>query len=225
MAELPPTRHYVAPHDVAASFIVALQAEGWVVTEELLATLMAQSALETGHWGWMYAFNFGNVKATDKWIADGGDYTYYDTPPPHSKAPVSENLTREQMAYNLKLSAKRDNGEPDMAVVGRTDDGRYICLFWPRHVQCRFRAFKTLDEGAAAYVSKLSGRYRASLEYATVGDVRGYVYSLHAGGYFTADVSRYTSVVQTLFRKYEPIARESLQARAGWWSQLARLWW
>lgn len=186
---------------------------------ELVAVLLAQSALETGHWGWMRSFNFGNVKATDRWIELGGGFTFFATPPPHAPAPVSENLTHAQVQPNLKLARPRpDAGGLDMHVgelierEGAPD--LYRCWFWPRHVQARFRAFGTLLEGAESWSKLLRGKYREALEPASRGDVRAYCAALkRLGPYFLEDVDRYANVVGALFRKYLPTAEDALRPR------------
>lgn len=212
MPELTPLTTTAAAEDVAAAFKTAAEDAGLDVTPQLLAVLLAQSALETGHWEAMYCFNFGNVKATDKWIAGGGSFTYYDKKPSHAEAPVTENLPTPEKNYWLAQAKPRtDGGEGlDMVVKHQRNDGRFYCLFWPSHQQARFRAFESLEDGAAAFLQKLTGRYRPALHRAKIGDVVGYVSTIRSLGYFTADLGRYLRSVQNLYRKYLPTAEETL---------------
>jgi hypothetical protein len=212
MPELAPKTTTAAAEDVAAAFKAAAEAAGLKPTAELLGVLLAQSALETGHWKLMYNFNFGNVKASDKWIAAGGSYTYYDKKPPHAEAPVTENLSAASKDYWLARAKPRtDGGEGLDMVVGRQlADGRFYCLFWPSHEQARFRAFETLEAGAAAFLRKLTGRYKAALTPAAAGNVAGYVGTIHSLGYFTAGLQAYTRSVQALYRRYLPVAEAAM---------------
>jgi hypothetical protein len=96
-------------------------------------------------------------------------------------------------------------------VVGRQlADGRFYCLFWPSHEQARFRAFETLEAGAAAFLRKLTGRYKPALKPAAAGNVAGYVGAIHSLGYFTAGLQRYTNSVQALYRRYLPVAKAAM---------------
>jgi hypothetical protein len=212
MPELAPKTTAAAAEDVAAAFKTAAEAADITPTAPLLGVLLAQSALETGHWSAMYCWNFGNVKATDKWIAGGGSYTFYDKKPPHAEAPVTENLSPAAKDYWLAQAKPRtDGGEGlDMVVGHQRADGRFYCLFWPSHEQARFRAFESLEAGAAAFLSKLTGRYKAALTPAAAGNVAGYVGTIHSLGYFTAGLQTYTNSVQALYRRYLPIAKAAM---------------
>ncbi len=201
--------------EVALAFGIAATDVGIVPTAELIGVLLAQSALETGNWSVMYNFNFGNVKATDGWIAGGGDYTFYDYAAPRGRthsAPVSENLSLAARNHALKLSKPRTDGvdAPDMFVVSQRKNGEWYCLFWPSHIQTRFRAFDTLEAGALGYLSKLTGKYASALEFAARGDVRGYVSTIRQIGYFTAPLEGYVHTVQSLYNKYLPVAEKAM---------------
>lgn len=50
---------------------------GELPTAGCLACLVAQSALETGNWHALHCWNYGNIKASDAWIADGRDWCEY----------------------------------------------------------------------------------------------------------------------------------------------------
>ena len=164
MSELVPVRVSATPEQVTVAFVKAARAAQIIPTRELVLTLLAQSALETGHWRVMYCFNFGNVKVTDEWISDGGHYTFFPERPDGSPG-VSDNLTFPQVRRAQAQSKDRTDGKPgpDMRVGRQRADGRFYCVFFPSHPQSRFRAFTMLDEGAHAYLAKLTGRYRAAL--------------------------------------------------------------
>lgn len=221
--ERPPTLVSATPAEVAEAFAAAARNQGLKVTAELVGVLLAQSALETGHWQALVRWNFGNVKATDAWIAAGGLYTFYDFVPPHAPAPVSENLHEAQMKAALAQSRPRTDGSglPDMKVGARRTDGRYTCWFWPSHVQTRFRAFESLEDGAEMYLGKLSGKYRGALAPAARGDVLGYVTALRdLGPYFTADFNGYYRAVLSLYQRYLPVAQAAVRSSQSTLGQL-----
>src|SRR4051812_22409528 len=66
---------------------------------ESIAVLLAQSALETGHWKSCHAYNLGNAKATAKW---DGDYCFYT---------ADEIVNEAQAALALTERAPRTDGK------------------------------------------------------------------------------------------------------------------
>lgn len=84
-------------------------------------------------------------------------------------------------------------------------DGRRVEVFYdPPSPTCRFRAFGTLDEGAADHLGFLarSSRYRKAWEAVLVGNPRGFVRELSRAGYFTASEQPYEDTVARLFDHY-----------------------
>lgn len=96
----------------------------------------------------------------------------------------------------------------------------YYCLFrcnevingkveWfdPPHPQCRFRAFKSLEDGAKDHLQFLAGRTRYATSWSMLlrGDPEGFVRALKAAGYFTANEQSYKAAVVSLFREYSKI--------------------
>lgn len=193
--------------EVATALATACWALGLVANHDLIAMLCAHSALETGHWKVMWNYNFGNVKATDAWIAEGGDFVFYPARP-DGRANVSENLDDKWLAHVKKQARPRTDGGTykgsnlDIHVAGKRDDGRWSVYFYPSHVQARFRAFPTLEAGAVVYVEKLTERYAEALHPAVAGRAAEYVNLLHAKGYFTAGLTGYRQAVQRLFKEY-----------------------
>lgn len=216
MPELPDALTPIQPAELARALTTAAAATGLTPTVELLGVLMAQCALETGALGsagqLCRAYNLGNAKATDKWISGGGSYCFYTQTPPHAPAPVTENLTTAQRDRCLAQARPRAAGGEglDMVVAGQNADGSWLCYFWASHEQTRFRAFESLVEGAASWLSLLAGRYRAALGPAARGDVDGYVRTIHALKYFTADPEEYAKGVRYLYKKYLPVARAAM---------------
>lgn len=221
MAELPAKITHASSAEVGRAFVEVAHADhalpmGVRLTAELLAVMLGQSALETGNWSAMYNFNFGNVKATDRWLAAGGDYTYYDITQPGADAPVTENFP-EAIARTLLKSAKPRRDDPnklDMEIRS-VKNGLAYCLFWPNHAQARFRAFADLRAGAKAFLDKLTGKYGPALVPAQKGDVHGYIALLKKyGPYFTANEAAYEKLVADRYRHYLPLATQLLSTVA-----------
>lgn len=59
------------------------------------------------------------------------------------------------------------------------------------HVMGRFRAFATLDAGAADYVRLLAHRFARAWPAVLAGDVEAFARTLHELGYYTASVDSY----------------------------------
>jgi hypothetical protein len=216
MPELSPDLTPVTLNEMTGALIVASKAANIEPTAPMVATLLGQIAVETGDIGspdqMIRCFQLGNSKATDRWIARGGSYCFYSQKPPHAEAPVTENLSKAWMQYSLsKAKPRTDGGDGlDMVVKRQNADGTYYCLFWPSHKQARFRAFETLADGAATFMAKFVGKFAPALPFAKRGDVTGYVATIHALKYFTADCETYTSSVQGYYRKYLPAAKAAL---------------
>ncbi len=189
----------VSVEDVAEAFVEACWRVNMRPTHDLIIMLLAHSGLETGHWKIMRCYNFGNVKATGGWIAGGGDFCYYE---------ASENLQPKQsLALLVNAKVRTDGGSYkdnplDTVKRGERKDGRWSMWFYPSHMQCRFRAFDSLSDGATAYIHKLLGRYASALAWAQAGNVERYVEELHDFGYFTAGLAGYKRLLRILFKRY-----------------------
>lgn len=79
----------------------------------------------------------------------------------------------------------------------------HIKWFYPDDPACCFRAFKTLDEGAADYLSLISrARFAFAWPAVLAGDPGEFSHALKAKGYYTADESQYTRSLQSLFLEF-----------------------
>lgn len=102
-------------------------------------------------------------------------------------------------------------------VKGRIDDGRDFTFFacweringervWfePPHPYTRFRAFRTLREGALDHLAFLMGmkRYALAWQHVLEPDVKAFVSALKAGGYFTDDVEIVERSVASIYGAY-----------------------
>lgn len=71
MALLPDRKTPLSENQARDALVSAFTAlEGHPPTPNVLALLMAQSALETGHWQSMHHYNWGNLKAYSNWPGD-----------------------------------------------------------------------------------------------------------------------------------------------------------
>ncbi len=147
----------------------------------VIGLALAKTALETGRWKKIHCFNWGNVKAGEKYV---GQYTSF-------LLNEVENGKTVWYAPEGKLVAG-----PGSPVVGDR---------WPvppGHPQTRMRAFANRFDGAFSYVDFVStGRYANAWRRLLLGDAFGYVHELKAAGYFTADEAIYAKAVVALQRE------------------------
>lgn len=199
--ELPPTTTTVPTPDAWNALGRAYTgSRGAPPSRETLACLTAQWAFETGWGKEMRAFNIGNVKATDRWE---GDFCYF---------PTSERLTPEAASAALAKAGARTSGTgPDVAVPDWTTNstGKVRVLFYPSHRACKFRAFATLDEGAAAQIRTLTESFPTTLPTLESGDPDAWARALSRARYYTADpdvyASQLTQIHADLMRRGLPV--------------------
>ncbi len=149
--------------------------------KESIWVLLAQSALETGHWRSMHCYNLGNVKSRP---GDGFDYCYFA---------CNEILNRK--------SAERYQAKsPQTSKITKyRNDGKCIIWFYPDHPGCRFRAFKTLQEGASDHLALLVKRFHMAWPAVAAGDPVQFSHLLRKQGYYTADEASYTRALTRVF--------------------------
>ncbi len=160
-------------------------------SRESLAVLLAQSALETGHWKHSYCFNLGNAKATATW---SGDYCYY---------PADEIVSEAQAHQAFLERQPRTDGVAGHDVeLLPLKNGQVQVTLHPDHPWCRFRAFTSLAEGAQDYLELLRARFARAWPAIEAGDPVAFVHTLKELRYFTASVDRYLPPVQQLFGSF-----------------------
>jgi hypothetical protein len=158
---------------------------------ESLCLLLAQSALETGHWKTAYCHNLGNAKASPAWK---GDHCFY---------PADEIVDEHRAAQALALRAPRTDGVAGHDVeLTRLRSGQVQVTLHPDHPWCRFRAFDALQEGARDYLDLLLRRFEGAWSAVEAGDPKGFVCALHELHYFTTSVERYLPPLQQLFTQF-----------------------
>lgn len=158
---------------------------------ECLAVLLAQSALETGHWKAIHRWNFGNAKVSKNWK---GNYTCFRC----------NEVIGGKVLWFSPAGAEMPKGN---IVVPLFDTP-------PGHPQTRFRAFVNATDGAEDHLHLLtySPRYADAWMQAWQGHPGQFVEELGRAGYFTADRDTYKRAVLSLFSKYLPVARDTHDA-------------
>ena len=74
--------------------------------------------------------------------------------------------------------------------------------FDPPHPQTNFRAFRTIDEGAAAWLAALRLHFPLAWEALPEGQPLAFVHALKLGRYFTADEAPYARAVASLWKEF-----------------------
>jgi hypothetical protein len=152
-----------------------------------LAVLMAQTALETARWLAIHRFNWGNVKASQRWA---GQYTCFRC----------NEVIDGAVRWFSPEGAERPKGtiiEPFYEVP-------------PGHPQTRFCAFETAAVGAVHFIRFLAvdtdgdgrNRYAAAWVAAMRGDAEAYCIELRKAGYYTADLDPYLRGVRLMTKEF-----------------------
>jgi len=157
---------------------------------ESVALLTAQWALETGWGKSMHNNNFGNIKSS---ASDGLDYCYF--------------ACGEEVPY--ATAVKLQTKSPDLIDIRRVygEGARQKASIWvkPEHSWCRFRAYKTLREGACDYLSLLFRRFNNAWPAVRKGDPAQFSHLIRQQGYYTADEAQYT---KTLIGVYSKVVKQ-----------------
>lgn len=177
-----PRRTAVAPGALRGALREQLAAQGINANEHTLTALVAMSAHETGEWVSCWNNNLGNVKAAPSWE---GEYTCLTN--------VWEVLNGVTRWFSPRGETSGKGGPlkgEEWAVP-------------PGHPQTRFRAYRTLSEGAVGFVSKMVGMYRPSLEVLlNGGSPEAFVAALKRQRYFTGDLAKYQASVRRFYLKF-----------------------
>ncbi len=160
-------------------------------SRESLAVLLAQSALETGHWKTSYCYNLGNAKAGPSWT---GDYCFY-----HADEIVSPARAAQAFAERMQRTDGVSGHNVELTPLG---SGQTQVTLYPDHSWCRFRAFTALDAGAEDYLGLLRRRFERAWPAVVAGNPEQFVRTLHELGYFTASVERYLPPVMKLYAQF-----------------------
>lgn len=187
MAELPATKTTISEPELRAALGAAWDAKfGTEPPTNAIEVLLSQSALETGAWSACRAFNLGNIKNPLR--AD--DWCYFTT---QERLP---SATAHKMAAASTPSAA-------CTIVPGSDDGTWArVVVEPRHIACCFRAFSSLEEGAAWYLDFLAAHETTAWPAVLAGDPIAFSHALKQHGYYTAAEHEYVSGVCRFFDMY-----------------------
>jgi hypothetical protein len=197
---LDPVRTKVEATEAVEAFAEACADLWGDAKAETVATLTAQSALESGRWRSMWNFNPSNVKHGR---TRQGFYTCI-------------KLNEVLMRHGRRVVVWFDPvlGE----LVSKNGGARYperVCELPPGHYQTRMRAFESFTDGVRDKLQFLNRRrYQKAKAAALGGDPGAYVERCHAAGYFTASLTPYRRATVSLFKTYLPIAQGLAEAPA-----------
>lgn len=112
-------------------------------------------------------------------------------------------LGKAMHRWNLGNAKHVDGDGRDWCSFACTEiiGGREV-WFFPPATACRFRAFRSLDEGAVDYLAMMRRSFRSAWPALLSGDPVAFVSALKAAHYFTADVGLYTRGVTSLFASF-----------------------
>lgn len=166
-------------------------------TQEALTVCVSQWALETGWGKSCFNWNLGNMKARE---GDGLDHTFY---------PTWEVLPRA-VAHGLAAKAEPrtrpvDGAGPDVVITSETDSTAVV-WFYPDHYMCRFRSFRSLDEGAEEYLKALFHRYKKAWVSLATGNPSCFAETLKTYDYFTAPLDGpkgYRTALVSIFNRIQ----------------------
>lgn len=158
-----------------------------------LLVLLAQWALETGRGRSMWNWNLGNQKGRPGG-KDGRSWTFF----------ACNEILTASMADNLvgKASSRRDGKGADAVVTKSLANGMREVWFYPDNPACCFRAYDSLDAGAADYFELLRKRFASAWPAVEAGDPAQFAKLLKAARYYTADEGHYTRGLVALFNGY-----------------------
>lgn len=117
--------------------------------------------------------------------------------------------------YNYNFGGIKGTGPSGLSVEQKTKEG------WgstERKITDRFRAYDSIDDGAADYVKLLTQRYPEAITAAKNGDATGFVHGLKQRGYFTGDERAYAQSVSSISSGlldggYSQVTRDSTTAQ------------
>jgi len=103
-------------------------------------------------------------------------------------------------------------------IKSHSDDGHYWTMydcseiingreffFHPPHDQCKFRAYRSVEDGAEDYIRLVSKKKNYEIAFRALkrGDVDTYTRALKQGGYFTANLFHYLKSMRSLVAEFE----------------------
>lgn len=206
VSRIAPKQTPATPTAVFAALVGAWQRLfGETPSDDSVAVLVSQWALETSWGESCFNFNLGNVPAVD---GDGNAFTYY---------PCWEVVSRAEAHELLKAAGERKDGKPgpDVVIANETDDAAAVVWFYPDHPRCRFRAFSSLEDGAEAYLKTLFHRYKRAWASVLLGSPSGFASDLKALGFFKAPLDGAQGYRTALVGIFNRVQGQLKRSRAG----------
>lgn len=165
-------------------------------SDEVVALVMAKSALETGRWNAIWNDNFGNMKV-GRWT---GNYTCIV---------LNEVIAKRVVWFHPRGQMSMGPSRPDWQIVGQE---------WPvppGHPQTRMRAHANKYDGVSQYFALLKARFPRSYAALWSANPKEFVHALKTEGYFTADEEPYRNSVASIQREFiNALHAESEKAKA-----------
>ena len=154
-------------------------------SKDSIRVLLAQWALETGWGKSMWCYNLGNVKSHSD---DGYDFCYFAC----NEVLPTKYAKRLQSKNPKTVRITRDRG-----------DETSVVWFYPKHPACRFRAFKSLEDGAKDYIRTITANFGKAWRYVVEGKPAAFSRALKKLHYYTADEASYTATLEAVFSKLD----------------------
>lgn len=179
---------------------------GGAPSRACLALALAKCALETGRMRSCHCWNWGNIKAGQKYE---GMYCTFE---------LNEVLNGKVVWFSPRGRLDRKGG---VVVAEAYADP-------PGHPQTRMRAHENEFTGADAYVEfMLRPAFLPSFERMKAGDPDGMVHAMKQARYFTADEQQYATGVRSIFREYDAklqgLNPEPFEPGETWWEEIRQI--
>jgi hypothetical protein len=145
-----------------------------------LDVLTAQWALETGWGKSCHCYNLGNVKGK---VGGDRNWTFF----------ACNEILSSAAAHHMAQA------DPEHAKITQDNGKSATIWFYPPHSGCCFRAFDTIDAGAADYLATLNKRFSGAWPAVLAGDPEAFSLKLKELRYYTASVKLYTSVLKKTY--------------------------
>lgn len=166
-------------------------------TNQQMAVLLAQYALETGRGKSMHNHNIGNIKGKPDG-SDGRCWQFF------ACNEIFDLAYAQKVVAGAKPRTDGKTGPNAVLTSSYVKDGKNLATVWfyPSHSACCFRAYRTLLEGAVDYIGLLKQRFTRAWPALLAGDVVAFTAALKAQGYFTADLASYTKGMVSLYKEF-----------------------
>lgn len=162
-----------------------------------LCVLIGHWKLETGQKS-THNFNLGNIKGAPNSAMTAPNWAYFKC----------DEYVSVKYAQALLAAAKprEGGGGLNVELTGKTNsEGNVQVLLYPVHSGCCFRAFKTLEEGAADYLHTLMTRFTHAWKGVIQGDPKLFSKMLKKQNYYTATEAAYTNVMSANFNEVKEV--------------------